>query len=669
MRWLFGIIGAVLVLIVAAIGVLFLLPAERIAGIAAQQFEAATGRELTISGDVRPTIWPVLGARVEDVRIANVTGSDNGPFLNAELVDLGVDFWALTSGDLVVRKFHARAPQIILERDAQGRGNWEFGAATGETAAADAQGDDAGLPQIVLESGLIEGASLRFIDHAAGTDLTLTEMDVSLALPESGAASIDISGLHNGTQLAVETRINEVSSFLSGAVVPLAAELTLDGASAQFDGRVGLTPLAAEGRVEFSGSRLASLMALAGNQGAEPLPEAARPLELAGQVTLAPGGSVHLRDGVLRAGEARLALALDLAVDGERPNLTGQITSEALDLRPFLGGGEASGDGGSAESGGWSTERIDASALGALDARVALATGEINTGSGVIDSFRGVFTIDRARAVLEIAEARAFEGSITGQAVANNRSGLSVGGNLQLRDVALLPLLRQAADYERLTGTAALDLQFLGVGQSVDAIMRSLEGQGSVQMGQGEIIGFDLAGMLRNLDASYVGEGNSTIYDRVGGAFTMQNGVLSTQDLALVSRRVEVNSTGDIDLGAQTLALRVIPQVVRDAGSGDSLRVPLLITGPWLAPRFRLDLEGLAEARLQEERERLEQRAREEADRLEAEARARVEREVEERLGVEVQDGQSTEDALREGLETAVEDAVEDGLRRLLGGN
>ena len=78
-----------------------------------------------------------------------------------------------------------------------------------------------------------------------------------------------------------------------------------------------------------------------------------------------------------------------------------------------------------------------------------------------------------------------------------------------------------------------------------------------------------------------------------------------------------------------------------------------------------LDLEGLAEQRLSEERERLEAAARAEADRLEAEARARVQERIEDGLGVTLQDGQSTEDALRQG----VEDAVRNRLNRLLGGS
>ncbi|MEZ5752875.1 MAG: AsmA-like C-terminal region-containing protein, partial [Paracoccaceae bacterium] len=203
-----------------------------------------------------------------------------------------------------------------------------------------------------------------------------------------------------------------------------------------------------------------------------------------------------------------------------------------------------------------------------------------------------------------------------------------------------------------------------GVGNSLDAIMHSLEGQGRVDFGGGEIIGFDLAGMLRNLDMSYVGESNRTIFDSLGASFTMQGGVLSNSDLLLTSDLVTVRGEGTVDLGEQLLNYRVTPEAMRNAQTGESIRVPLLITGPWSEPRFRLDVESIAQQRLDEERARLEARAREEADRLEAEARERVRQRVEQELNVQVQEGQSVEDTLRDG----VEQAARNRLLELLGG-
>ena len=101
---------------------------------------------------------------------------------------------------------------------------------------------------------------------------------------------------------------------------------------------------------------------------------------------------------------------------------------------------------------------------------------------------------------------------------------------------------------------------------------------------------------------------------------------------------------------------------------GNDLRVPLRITGPWDAPRVRLDAEALAAQRLRIEEEKVKARlaaeeaelkARLETERQEAEARAAEE------LGVAPGSGESLEDAARRRLE---EEAAR-GLERILRGN
>jgi len=653
MRWILRSVAALLSVVVLAVGALFLIPAERLANLAAERFEVATGRALVIEGSVRPSLFPVLGARIEGVRVANADWSDAGPLLSAEAVDLGVDLAALWGGDLVIRRFEARNPRILLERHSDGRGNWELSAAPAAESGARAP-----LSLPILERAEIIGADLRFIDHASGQDLRLSALDLTLALPQGGGGAADLAarGRIGQQQAALSATIASADALLNGQVSALRAELTTGGARAAFDGRLSLSPLALDGRFDARTEGLQPILALLGQSG-EPLPAAARPLSAQGQITLAPEGSLHLRQGALGLGANRLALELDLSMAGERPLLSGEISADALDLSPFMAGGGSGGGG----AGGWSQARIDASALALLDARLGLTLGPLRTGVVDLDAFRGSLTIDRARAVLGITEARLYGGRLAGEAVANNRSGLSVGGTLNAEGVQLLGLLRQLAGMERLTGTASAQLRFLGSGNSLDAIMRSLSGEGALRFADGAIIGLDLLGMLRTLDMSYMGEGNRTVFNAITGSFTINGGVLSNSDLRMEAPLLSVDGRGQVNLGAQTLDYRVIPAGLND-GAGNAIRVPLLITGPWAAPRFRLDLEGMAEERLREEAARLEARAREELQRLEAEARAQAEAEAARALGIERREGQSLEDAAREGLESE----IQRGLMRLL---
>ena len=91
MRWIFRLLGAVVVLAILAIGGVLLMPAEKIAGIALAKLETLTGRKVTLQGSVRPSIWPVLGVETGPVTMANADWSDAGPMFRADSLDIGVD--------------------------------------------------------------------------------------------------------------------------------------------------------------------------------------------------------------------------------------------------------------------------------------------------------------------------------------------------------------------------------------------------------------------------------------------------------------------------------------------------------------------------------------------------------------------------------------------------
>ncbi len=660
MRWVIRLLGVVVSLGVLAGLALFLIPSERIAGIVAQRFEAETGRALVIEGSVRPSIYPLIGVRLEQVSLANAPWSDAGPMLRAEVMDVGLDVAALWAGDVIIQRLELRAPDVILERGPDGQDNWALARRSVVDSVPDHALSAARAERgFVLELAEISDGRLRFRDHGAGIDLSVSEVFAELRLPGlDRAAQLRVRGRMNGQTFNAQMSVAQPGAFMDGRVSALTMNAEAAGANLRFDGRAGLQPLALDGRTEVEVPTLAPVMSLLGQSGGD-LPAGMAPLEFAGQLTRSADGGVHAREAWFRAGSNRLSGAADLRVGGARPHLTAQLTADALDLRPVPGAGGAGGDAPA----GWSRTPMDLAALGVLDADIALTAGSVETGVVQLEQARLGLSLENARAVFDLRDVRLFDGALTGEFVLNGRGSGSVGGNLRIADVALLPLLRDIAGFERLQGRGAAEVRFLGVGNSMHAIMNSLSGAGRIDLGQGEILGLDLAGMLRTLDLSYMGEGARTIYDRIDGSFTMEGGVLRSDDLQMHASRLNVTGRGTVGIGERVLNYRVTPEAMRDPETGQALRVPLLITGPWDAPRFRLDLEALAQERLREEAARLEEIARQEARRREDEGRARAERELQERLGVERDEGESLEDAARRRLEQE----IGRGLGRLLG--
>jgi len=660
-------------LVVAVFGIglalgaaLFLVPTERLATLAAQQFESATGRRLTIAGEVGLSVFPVIGARAQNISIGNPDWAE-GDLLRAGEMDIGVDVMSLLSGKVAVQRVVLQSPVVTLRRAADGRATWDFGTTGGQGAESSVESgaETSGVLRdlSVAEARIVDG-TLRFVDEGSDMALEVSALDATLSLPAmSGPLSLDASGRMNGQPMSVTFRAGNAQSLMDGGLTSVTLSAGLAGAEGTFDGRAALADLALEGRADGTLPALTPVLAALGQSGAD-LPAAFRPIRFSGQVTRTDSGHVFLRDMAASAGQTSASGAADIVFDGPRPRVNAQLAIPVVDLR---GAGSSAGAAPAADA-GWSRDPIDASALGAVDGEIALTITELRSDSGTFGPIRLRSTIDTARAVTDIREARLFGGGVTGQVIVNNRSGLSARAVLEASGISLLQTLRDTAGFERLEGTAQGRIDLLGSGNSLYALMNSLQGDGTIAFSEGQILGFDLAGMLRNLDLGYVGEGSSTIYNSITGSFTMADGVLRNDDLLFASPRVQVTGQGQVGVGAQTLDYRVVPSALRDE-SGNALRVPLIVTGPWSAPRLRLDMEALARERLAEEQERLDALAREEAQRLEDRARAEAEAKIEQELGVTREEGESLEDTLRRGVEQRLGEEIGQGLRGLFGGN
>jgi AsmA protein len=145
--------------------------------------------------------------------------------------------------------------------------------------------------------------------------------------------------------------------------------------------------------------------------------------------------------------------------------------------------------------------------------------------------------------------------------------------------------------------------------------------------------------------------------------------VLANDDLSFKAPYVTATGAGTVGLGARTLNYRLRPTALAAVDGTGGVMVPLLVTGTWAAPKFRLDLESLAKERLEEEAKKLEERARAEAAAAEARAKAALEQKAQDELGITRKEGESLEDAAKRRAQEALEAETGRLLNRLLGGN
>ncbi|WP_299964490.1 AsmA family protein [uncultured Roseobacter sp.] len=637
-KWIIRLLGLGVVIAIVAIAALFFLPAERIARLATDQLQSATGRTVSISGDVGLTFWPVLGIRAAGLEIGNADWAEQGPLLQAASVAIGIDAMALLGGDIRITNIEAESPMVRLEQRSDGQVSWEIGnsAEATPTQNAPTSVQPARTAQsITVQRLAITDASLIYA--AAGSDpVVFDQVDLTLDWPEAqGAATITARLRPAATPVSVEVVIDGFAGFIAGETQTLRAAVSTDAGRIALDGRGSADGAVAGDLTLSTGDTNAFLRAL-GMPGADLPPDLGGQIDLSTALTVTAERAVSLRDLVVSLGRNRISGAADLNLK-DVPQLNAQ-----LDIGDFVlpsasaptassggGGGGQAGTGSSSQS-GWPTAAIDASALGTFNGEIALTANSIDLGQFDLGATRALLRNDNSRMVFELRDVAAYGGDLTGTFVINNRSGLSVGGDLTATGIEMQPLLTDAADLTRLTGTGAVQMSFLGVGASVDAIMKSLSGKGSLQIGRGTILGIDLDRLMRSGD---VGSG-TTVFDSLTGSWTIAAGTLQNNDLLLQLKSYQASGAGAVGLGSQTVDYTVTPIALR-ANSGQGVSIPVRFTGPWSNISIRPDVEAALKAEIDEKAKELEERAKEKLN---------------ERLGVSPVDGRSTGDAVKDEL-------------------
>ena len=114
--------------VVAGVAVLTSMDFNEYRGLIAEQVKAATGRDLTIAGDLRLDISLTPAVAVEGVTFANAPWGSRPEMVTLRRLEVEVELLPLLTGDVRVTRVVLIGLDALLETDAKGRGNWAFAA-------------------------------------------------------------------------------------------------------------------------------------------------------------------------------------------------------------------------------------------------------------------------------------------------------------------------------------------------------------------------------------------------------------------------------------------------------------------------------------------------------------------------------------------------------------
>jgi AsmA protein len=253
----------------------------------------------------------------------------------------------------------------------------------------------------------------------------------------------------------------------------------------------------------------------------------------------------------------------------------------------------------------WSDATIDLNGLNYVDAQVRISAAELNIGE---TRFAPV-AIDAALAAGVVKAGfpnlGAYGGQVSGQLIVDASRGepiYALTGDLV--GVRALPLLQSAADFDKLDGKLQAKMALRSQGNSQRAIMANLGGTVFANFQDGAIRGLNVARMIRSLTSGTLSgwqetRDETTDLSQLSASFRVDKGQATTSDLNLVGPLVKMTGAGTIDLVAKSLAFRVEPKLVMTtegqgrAGDPVGLGIPVVIEGPWSAPRIYPDMAGI----------------------------------------------------------------------------
>lgn len=606
-KLLIGLGVVIVLLVVAVVALPFLVPVSVVRERIVAGVKDSTGRDLKI-GEMSVSVLPSLAVEARDVSFSNAAGAAEPDMAKLKALKAGLKLFPLLSGEVAIDRFVLVEPVIRLEVDKQGRANWDF---SGGAKPAASQGGGAGAggapQQLRLGEVRLENGTVSYSDARSGARHEATKLNLTVDLPSlDDPLSAKGEGDWRGKTVALTLKAAKPRALLEGGTTELQLGVAAEPLKLDVKGQAtASTPFKLAGAVDLDVPSVRNLAAWA----AEPIQlqgSGLGPLKIKGQLGLEGGKTSFTNaDIALDAIKAKGELLVDAS--GAKPFLKGRLDVDRLDLNPYLPPEQPAGAGKPAAGGGWSEAPIDLSGLKAANADFTLSVGgiqfrKIQIGKGTVAAL-----LKDGKLTATLAELALYGGAGQGR-VTLDGSGAAPGvdATMRLTGVQIEPLLKDAADFERLSGTGATELSVAGRGKSQKAIVESLNGKGGLDFRDGAVKGINLAAMLRNVTAAFSegGAQQKTDFSELTGSYVIQNGLLTNKDLQMKSPLLRIEGAGTVNLPPRTLDYRVTPKAVASLeGQGGrqdvaGVMVPVLIQGPWDSLSYKPDLAGLMKQQL-----------------------------------------------------------------------
>jgi AsmA protein len=662
---LYGI-GALVLACGIALGAVFAIVDGAFVKARLERMMKEKNRTLAIEGTPQVRLFPVAGIALGRTTLSE-PGSDR-LFVGLDSAEVAVRVMPLLSGEVAVETLKVAGLRANVVRGKDGRMN--FADLAGPEKEERERPERGEPPRLRIAEALIERAQLAFRDQASGQELAVPELNLKTGrLDGEAPGPVSLSLRLIGKKPDVDLRAQAAGALRFNLA---RQEFSFDGFTAGAKGRVDQDTLAAEfaapkveitparasgaevkGTLQVKGpQRRADLrLRIEGIQGtAEALSLAAAALDLdaasganavKGKVSTPVQANLGARTWELpkiaanltfsgpaipqktvtlpiqaaaKADLARQTAALDFSTKFDESSVQAKLAATRFD--PLAATFDVAIDRINLDRylppedpKAKKDERVDLSALKGRTVSGRIAIGALTVKRVKMENVKA--EVKLANGKLEVAphSANLYGGSVSG-ALTADANGNRIHVKETAQNVALGPLLRDAAQKDVLEGRGNITVDVTSTGGTVTALKKALAGAARVEVKDGAVKGVNLADTARNVKSALGARqtrpdpSQKTDFSEITASFNIRNGVARNDDLKGLSPFLRLAGAGNLDIGNNaidylaraTLVATSKGQGGREAKDLAGVTIPVKFSGALDNPDWSVDYSALAGA-------------------------------------------------------------------------
>ncbi|HER26931.1 MAG TPA: AsmA family protein, partial [Rhodospirillales bacterium] len=491
-------IGVLLVaLVVAGIAILKSIDFNQYKDVIAEQAKAATGRELTIAGDLSLSLSLSPRVSVQGVTFANAPWGSDPVMLSVKRFAAEMSLIPLLSGEIEIKQVILEGVNVLAEKDKSGQANWDFGppAPANQAPAASTSEADVVLP--VINNVSLKDVNVTYKDAQAGLEYSLNLGTVDL---KSGGldAPLDlvILGAVNDQAFAIKGQLGSIGAIGGGQVFPVKLNIAALKMDVGLDGKIGVP----------NGNPMVDLrLKVDGNSLVETLKAVAALEPALTGLQLPVKGAFSLNTILKLDGPAKIALTdLQAAIGslnikgrvsadlgGARPNVDATLQMATLnldDLLPKNDTGAASGRARIDDGRVFPADPLPLEGLKAADANVKLTIDKVIIDGMEIANLKVNLALENGRLNLDLVNAGVADGKINGSVVLDGSKNIArLKARIEASQIDYGKLLSERGLTDMASGKVDLMVDVSGNGGSVRQLMAGLNGRTRVVTENGRL--------------------------------------------------------------------------------------------------------------------------------------------------------------------------------------